>query len=405
MADVSNSQRSPQRPIFTVTGPSYPEEQQTYHRQNPFIFDLDFDFDFELFSHSNPNNSSNPSIFDDYATSFGFGFDYGSGNGSPGPNCDYDAGGDDDEQVNFVMDLFESRQSGAPIWESDVRLEAPDPEFGFGPGVGSGDGLRVVGMDSESDSDVNSGSIDDDYYYDYGSYGVTSNNYHTAENERDEFEWEEVRERVRFDEGHSLNLLVSRIGEISVSSDVSSSEEWNSAVDDDGNAASEQELRDIEWEVLLAVNNLDRELESLAEGVYGEEGEGEGEEVHPQEDHTLAMDYNTLFGPLEENGNALKGSPPAAKSVVESLPSVVLTKGEIGEDSSALVCAVCKDKFAAGEKATRMPCCHLYHSDCIFPWLSIRNTCPVCRHELPTDDVDYEKRRGGGIQQQSSWRA
>ncbi|KAM0853609.1 hypothetical protein ACQ4PT_050971 [Festuca glaucescens] len=85
---------------------------------------------------------------------------------------------------------------------------------------------------------------------------------------------------------------------------------------------------------------------------------------------------------------AVGGAPPAARAAVERLQVVVIS----GEDASQ-GCAVCKDGIVQGELATRLPCAHFYHGDCIGPWLAIRNSCPVCRYELPTDDPDYEKQR------------
>ncbi|KAJ0087141.1 hypothetical protein Patl1_09527 [Pistacia atlantica] len=105
-------------------------------------------------------------------------------------------------------------------------------------------------------------------------------------------------------------------------------------------------------------------------------------------DYVDAAGYEALLQNLAESDGGRRGAPPAAKSAVLELPTV-----EILSEQEAIVCAICKDMVNVGETATKLPCAHLYHRDCIVPWLGSRNSCPVCRFELPTDDPEYEEER------------
>ena len=96
--------------------------------------------------------------------------------------------------------------------------------------------------------------------------------------------------------------------------------------------------------------------------------------------------FEELLEQLAESDNSRRGAPPASLSCVRNLPRVII--GEEGLD-----CAVCKEIFSLGNETTQLPCLHLYHAHCIVPWLSARNSCPLCRYELPTDDKDYEERK------------
>ncbi|CAG9815848.1 unnamed protein product [Phaedon cochleariae] len=98
----------------------------------------------------------------------------------------------------------------------------------------------------------------------------------------------------------------------------------------------------------------------------------------------LFRDYNMF-----EELNVLNGEklpPPASARVVEEIPNESVT-------SDGLQCPVCLKEHAKGESAKKLPCGHLYHSECIMPWLHKTNSCPLCRYELPTDDEDYEALR------------
>ena len=45
-------------------------------------------------------------------------------------------------------------------------------------------------------------------------------------------------------------------------------------------------------------------------------------------------------------------------------------------------CGICLSNLEVNEKVTQLPrCIHIYHVECIVPWLKINNTCPNCRTE------------------------
>lgn len=106
-------------------------------------------------------------------------------------------------------------------------------------------------------------------------------------------------------------------------------------------------------------------------------------------DYVDAAGYEALLQTLaESDSSGRRGAPPASKSAIESLDTLV-----IKEEQEVMACAICKDVVNVGEMAKNLPCGHGYHDDCIVQWLGSRNSCPVCRFELPTDDPEYEEER------------
>lgn len=106
---------------------------------------------------------------------------------------------------------------------------------------------------------------------------------------------------------------------------------------------------------------------------------------HPGIGFTRGNNGDFFVGPglqelIEQLMSERQGAPPPApRSAIEAMPTVKITRNHLQRDSH---CPVCKDRFKLGMEVRQMPCNHIYHSDCIVPWLVQHNSCPVCRHVL-----------------------
>ncbi|KAK6927012.1 Zinc finger, RING-type [Dillenia turbinata] len=121
--------------------------------------------------------------------------------------------------------------------------------------------------------------------------------------------------------------------------------------------------------------------------LYYDDGAGTGLRPLPPtiSEFLMGSGFDRLLDQLsqiEAHGFGRPENPPASKAAVESMPTIQISVNHVTNESH---CAVCKEVFELGSEAREMPCKHIYHSDCILPWLNLRNSCPVCRHELPTD--------------------
>ena len=85
--------------------------------------------------------------------------------------------------------------------------------------------------------------------------------------------------------------------------------------------------------------------------------------------------------------------PPISLTALTRLPRYrVLPCDKIIHRHNTSECSICSDRLVDGIMLTRLPCGHIYHTQCIVPWLSRTSSCPTCRYELPTNSpsVSYE---------------
>ncbi|TXG74104.1 hypothetical protein EZV62_002683 [Acer yangbiense] len=123
--------------------------------------------------------------------------------------------------------------------------------------------------------------------------------------------------------------------------------------------------------------------------LYYDDGSGSGLRPIPDTilEFLMGSGFHMLLRQLSQIDLTVLGRPenlPASKAAIESMPTIEIS---LSHTSAETHCAVCTEAFEIGTSAREMPCKHIYHQDCILPWLASRNSCPVCRQELPSEEV------------------
>ena len=92
-----------------------------------------------------------------------------------------------------------------------------------------------------------------------------------------------------------------------------------------------------------------------------------------------AMTYEELTELGETIGKQIVGLP---QHIIDALPKKTYATGEEEEEEEEQ-CAVCRMEFDDGDVVQCLPACgHVYHPECLAPWLAENKNCPICKTEI-----------------------
>ena len=62
---------------------------------------------------------------------------------------------------------------------------------------------------------------------------------------------------------------------------------------------------------------------------------------------------------------------------IDNLNTILLCN-ELPDD----LCSICLEEFKEGDKIKKLNCNHVYHEECLVPWLNNNDYCPMCRQNI-----------------------
>ncbi|XP_047165108.1 probable E3 ubiquitin-protein ligase RHC2A, partial [Vigna umbellata] len=121
-----------------------------------------------------------------------------------------------------------------------------------------------------------------------------------------------------------------------------------------------------------AATSATNEEESRGFELFYDDGAGSGLRPLPpsMSEFLLGFGFDRFLEQLSQieiNGIGRYEHPPASKAAIDSLRTIDIDNTHLAMESH---CAVCKEAFELGTTVREMPCKHIYHPECILPWLA-----------------------------------
>lgn len=83
------------------------------------------------------------------------------------------------------------------------------------------------------------------------------------------------------------------------------------------------------------------------------------------------------------SGREFQPVEPIEKPIIATIKEIdSKTKKENAEKCVGQNCSICQDAIKKGEQCRKLKCNHIYHIDCIDPWLQKNMNCPMCREKV-----------------------
>ncbi|KAK3130578.1 hypothetical protein QOZ80_6BG0495320 [Eleusine coracana subsp. coracana] len=93
-----------------------------------------------------------------------------------------------------------------------------------------------------------------------------------------------------------------------------------------------------------------------------------------------SQESNAAAGERDDDCRRPRRAGPNKTAGLPSFTYTLSLKHNVTGDEEAATCSVCLGALEVGETVRLLPVCmHLYHVDCIDPWLDAHSTCPICR--------------------------